>query len=109
MSFNYTDEQLNGLNQDYAVYSVNKDFSDRNKQKLVTSNPKNNNETNTITTSDGQEFCVIATKADPKTGFDGMAVAPIVNGLPDYVRNPSHLGRGRKLFRKWLQEFLQFR
>lgn len=84
MSFNYTDEQLNGLNQDYAVYSVNKDFSDRNKQKLVTSNPKNNNETNTITTSDGQEFCVIATKADPKTGFDGMAVAPIVNGLPDY-------------------------
>lgn len=84
MSFNYTDEQLNGLNQDYAVYSVNKDFSDRNKQKLVTSNPKNNNETNTITTSDGQEFRVIATKADPKTGFDGIAVAPIVNGLPDY-------------------------
>lgn len=84
MSFNYTDEQLNGLNQDYAVYSVNKDFSDRNKQKLVTSNPKNNNETNTITTSDGQEFRVIATKADPKTGFDGMAVALIVNGLPDY-------------------------
>lgn len=84
MSFNYTDEQLNGLNQDYAVYSVNKDFSDRNKQKLVTSNPKNNNETNTITTSDGQEFRVIATKADLKTGFDGMAVAPIVNGLPDY-------------------------
>lgn len=84
MSFNYTDEQLNGLNQDYAVYNVNKDFSDRNKQKLVTSNPKNNNETNTITTSDGQEFRVIATKADPKTGFDGMAVAPIVNGLPDY-------------------------
>ena len=84
MSFNYTDEQLNGLNQDYAVYSVNKDFSDRNKQKLVTSNPKNNNEIDTITTSDGQEFRVIATKADPKTGFDGMAVAPIVNGLPDY-------------------------
>ena len=84
MSFNYTDEQLNGLNQDYAVYSVNKDFSERNKQKLVTSNPKNNNETNIITTSDGQEFRVIATKADPKTGFDGMAVAPIVNGLPDY-------------------------
>ena len=50
----------------------------------MTSNPKNNNETNTITTSDGQEFRVIATKADPKTGFDGMAVAPIVNGLPDY-------------------------
>ena len=59
MSFNYTDEQLNGLNQDYAVYSVNKYFSDRNKQKLVTSNPKNNNETNTITTSDGQEFVLL--------------------------------------------------
>jgi len=47
---------LNSLGQNYAVYSMNKDFLDRNKQKLVTSNPKDNNETNTITTSDGQAF-----------------------------------------------------
>ncbi|MDU1406206.1 MAG: hypothetical protein E6915_09655, partial [Streptococcus mitis] len=41
-------------------------------------------ETNTITTSDGQEFRVVATKSDPGTGFDGLAVAPMVNGEPDY-------------------------
>ena len=41
------------------------------------------NETNTII-SDGQEFRVIATKSHRGTGFDGLAVAPIVNGQPDY-------------------------
>ena len=41
-------------------------------------------ETNTITTSDGQEYRVVATKSDIETGFDGLAVAPIVNGEPDY-------------------------
>ena len=84
MTFNYTDNQLNNLNQDFTVYSVNKEFSDRNKKKFVTAIPKNENETNTITTSDGQEFRVVATKSDTETGFDGLAVAPIVNGKPDY-------------------------
>ena len=84
MTFNYTDSQLNNLNQDFAVYSVNKEFSDRNKKKFVTDIPKNENETNTIITSDGQEFRVIATKSHRGTGFDGLAVAPIVNGEPDY-------------------------
>ena len=84
MVFNYTDNQLNNLNQDFAVYSVNKEFSERNKKKFVTDNPNNKNETNTITTSDGQEFRVVATKSDTETGFDGLAVAPIVNGKPDY-------------------------
>jgi len=84
MTFNYTDNQLNNLNQDFAVYSVNKEFSDRNKKKFVTAIPKNENETNTITTSDGQEFRVVATKSDIETGFDGLAVAPSVNGKPDY-------------------------
>ena len=84
MTFNYTDNQLNNLNQDFAVYSVNKEFSDRNKKKFVTAIPKNENETNTITTSDGQEFRVIATNSHGGTGFDGLAVAPIVNGQPDY-------------------------
>ena len=41
------------------------------------------NETNTII-SDGQEFRVIATKSHRGTVFDGLAVAPIVNGQPDY-------------------------
>lgn len=86
MKFQYTDEQLNNLNQDYAVYSVNEEFSSRKKTKqvVVKTNIDPKNETNTITTSDGQEFRVLATKSDPKTGFDGLAVAPIVNGEPDY-------------------------
>ena len=84
INFQYTDEQLNSLNQDFAIYSVNKEFSDRNKKKFVTDIPKNENETNTIITSDGQEFRVIATKSHRGTGFDGLAVAPIVNGQPDY-------------------------
>ena len=84
MVFNHTDNQLNNLNQDFAVYSINKEFSDRNKKKFVTDIPKNENETNTITTSDSQEFRVIATKSDLGTGFDGLAVAPMVNGKPDY-------------------------
>ena len=84
MVFNYTDNQLNNLNQDFAVYSINKEFSERNKKKFVTDNPNNKNETNTITTSDGQEFSVVATKYDIETGFDGLAVAPMVNGKPDY-------------------------
>ena len=86
MNFQYTDEQLNSLNQDFAVYSVNEEFSSRKKTKQVVekSNIDPKNETNTITTSDGQEFRVVATKSDIETGFDGLAVAPIVNGEPDY-------------------------
>ena len=86
MNFQYTDEQLNSLNQDFAVYSVNEEFSSRKKTKQVVekSNIDPKNETNTITTSDGQEFRVVATKSDTETGFDGLAVAPIVNGQPDY-------------------------
>ena len=74
MTFNYTDSQLNNLNQDFAVYSVNKEFSDRNKKKFVTDIPKNENETNTIITSDGQEFRVIATKSHRGTGFDELVL-----------------------------------
>lgn len=90
MTFSYTDEQLNNLNQDYAVYSVNLEFAKRNGRTYVNSNlidntsPDDLEKTNTITTSDGQEFRVIATKSDIETGFDGLAVAPIVNGKPDY-------------------------
>ena len=90
MTFSYTDEQLNNLNQDYAVYSVNLEFAKRNGRTYVNSNlientsPDDLEKTNTITTSDGQEFRVVATKSHKGTGFDGLAVAPIVNGEPDY-------------------------
>ena len=38
MTFSYTDEQLNNLNQDYAVYSVNLEFAKRNGRTQVNSN-----------------------------------------------------------------------
>ena len=90
MTFSYTGEQLNNLNQDYAVYSANLEFAKRNGRTYVNSNlienisSDNLEKTNTIITSDGQEFRVVATKSDIETGFDGLAVAPIVNGEPDY-------------------------
>lgn len=88
MSFSYTDLQLNYLNQDKAVYSVNSEYVARNIEsnsdlKIITASPKKPIETNKINTPDGQQFQVIATKVDKETGFDGMAVAPVVNGVPD--------------------------
>ena len=69
-------EQLNNLNRDYAVYSVNLEFAKRDGRTYVNSNlienisSDNLEKTKTITASDGQEFSVIATKSDPVTGFD---------------------------------------
>ena len=67
---------MNNLNQDYAVYSVNEEFSSRKKTKqvVVKTNIDPKGEINTITTSDGQEFRVVATKSHRGTGFDGLAV-----------------------------------
>ena len=87
MVFTYTDKQLNELNQGKNVYSVNSEYAEREVEKKVVSKTDDklfSDETNTITTSDGQEFRVVATKSDPGTGFDGLAVAPMVNGKPDY-------------------------
>ena len=89
MTYQYTDEQLNELNRDKNVYSVNEAFARKNRRQLITDSPNPNpapddlEETNTLTVGD-QQFQVIATESDPETGFDGMAVAPIVNGKPDY-------------------------
>ena len=33
MTFNYTDSQLNNLNQDFANYIVNEEFSSRKRRK----------------------------------------------------------------------------
>ena len=89
MTYTYTDQQLNELNHGKNVYSVNPEYAKRkeNRTAIVTEKPNHKlkkGEVNTITTSDGQRFRVIATKSDPKTGFDGIAVAPIVNGRVDY-------------------------
>ena len=86
MTYHYTDQQLNILNQGDYVYSVNPHYANREVVPEVTSKPNdqlNLDEINTLTVGD-QQFQVIATESDPETGFDGMAVAPIVNGVPDY-------------------------
>ena len=83
----YTDKQLNELNHGKNVYSVNSEYAEREVEKKVVAKTDDklfSDETNTIITSDGQEFRVVATKSDIETGFDGLAVAPIVNGEPDY-------------------------
>ena len=89
MVFNYTDKQLNELKHGKNVYSVNDEYANRDENQTYTIVNKEDdnlleNEKNMITTSDGQEFRVVATKSDIETGFDGLAVAPIVNGKPDY-------------------------
>ena len=66
---------------------MNSEFARRNHKKLVvnkTDSELASYETSTITTSDDQEFRVDATKSHRETGFDGLAVAPIANGKPDY-------------------------
>ena len=73
MVFNYTDKQLNELNQGKNVYSSNPEYAERKGYKIVTRSPKNRGETNTIL-SDGQEVRVVATKFDPGTGFDGACL-----------------------------------
>ena len=86
MTYHYTDQQLNILNQGDYVYSVNPHYANREVVPEVTSKPNdqlNLDEINTLTVGD-QQFQVIATESDPETGSDGMAVAPIVNGVPDY-------------------------
>ena len=75
----YTDKQLNELNQGPNVYSVNTEFAQRkeNRTNIVTAKSDNElkkGETNTITTSDGQEFRVVATKSHGGTGFDGLVL-----------------------------------
>lgn len=75
MSFQYTDKQLNQLNWDKNVYSVNTDFAIRKDFEIITHRENLSlGETNSIVI-DEQEFRVVATKTDKVTGFEGMAVA----------------------------------
>ncbi|KXT77531.1 hypothetical protein STRDD11_02591 [Streptococcus sp. DD11] len=83
MTYMYSDKELNGLNRYPNVYSVDPDYAHRHGYKIVTPNPQNDGDTNIIKAG-GKEFQVVATKNDEETGFQGLAVAPIVNGQPDY-------------------------
>ena len=97
----YTDKQLNELNQGPNVYSVNTEFAQRkeNRTNIVTAKSDNElkkGETNTITTSDGQEFRVVATKSDPGTGFDGTCFSYIFSILVLFIFNYSRMKKRRK-------------
>ncbi|MBP2620993.1 hypothetical protein ACVRXQ_09155 [Streptococcus panodentis] len=87
--YTYTDKELNSLNQYPNVYSVDPDYAKRNGYSVITSSPNPNPSPNDLKETDKikigeQEFQVVATKNDEETGFQGLAVAPIVNGQPDY-------------------------
>ena len=41
MVFNYTDNQLNNLTQDFAIYMVNEEFSSRKRRKAKMNNSSN--------------------------------------------------------------------
>jgi len=85
MIYTYTDEQLNGLNQEEAVYSVDPKLARNKGRDVITDKPSEmlqGGESNRITIGN-QDFRVVSVKNDPATGFQGMAVAPIVNGQVD--------------------------
>ena len=86
MTYEYTDKELNLFNQEEAVYSVNEELAKKTRNPRITDKNDDElevNEINTIEVSDGNHFKVVATLDDPATGFQGMAVAPIVNGQVD--------------------------
>ncbi|HEL0621806.1 TPA: hypothetical protein TUV01_001254 [Streptococcus equi subsp. zooepidemicus] len=83
--FIYSDKQLNVFNRGKHVYSVSEDYANRYDYDLIVDKPDNqlrSGEINRITV-DNQDFQVIKTYSDPKTGFDGMAVAPIIDDKID--------------------------
>ena len=87
MTYDYTDKELNVLNREGYVYSVNPDVAlkSKTKHKVITDKRDeelSSKETNTVRIG-SQDFRVVSVKNDPATGFQGMAVAPIVNGQVD--------------------------
>ncbi|MBF0778870.1 hypothetical protein [Streptococcus cuniculi] len=69
--FAYTDKQLNCLNRGKCVYSVNSDFSRKNKTTQVIESPSNKNQTD-ILEVDNQQFKVVKIHSDPWTGAQCM-------------------------------------
>lgn len=76
------DKTLRDLND--RVYQVNPKFDKGNRKRYVekSTNDLNKNEKNTLVAGD-KHFQVISTE-NGHWGFQGMAVAPIINGKPDY-------------------------
>jgi hypothetical protein len=78
-----TEKELIELNQEvYKVDPSYKDNGNKIKYSDKTDNLLENNEKNVIQT-ENQDFKILSVK-NGDHGFQGMAVAPIVNGTPDY-------------------------
>ena len=84
-------EEVTITNPSYSsIPSDATEFAQRkeNRTNIVTAKSDNElkkGETNTITTSDGQEFRVVATKSDPGTGFDGTCFSYIFSILVLFI------------------------
>ncbi|OTG50548.1 hypothetical protein B7931_09440 [Streptococcus agalactiae] len=79
MTYSYSEYDLNRLNQGENVYSVNPDYAKKINAKVITASPEKKNETNIITTEDRKKI-----SPDDMSGYQGMAVAPIIKGKVDY-------------------------
>ncbi|HFH8007689.1 TPA: hypothetical protein ACGNBZ_001379 [Streptococcus agalactiae] len=84
MVFTYTEKELREFNIGDNVYSVNPDYAEKNHSTVITDLPQKDNETNIITTEDRKKFKVLKTSPDDMSGYQGMAVAPIIKGNVDY-------------------------
>ena len=85
MTYEYTDKELNLFNQEETVYSVDPKLARNKGRDVITDKPSEmlqGGESNRITIGN-QYFRVVSVKNDRATGFQGMAVAPIVNGQVD--------------------------
>lgn len=78
MVFSYKESDLRDLNLGRNVYSVNPDYAKKLNAKVITASPEKKNETNVIKTEDGEKFKVLKTSPEDMSGYQGMAVAPIV-------------------------------
>ena len=85
MNYTYTDKELNEFNQERNVYSVNPNLAKSKNRDIITAKDSDELELGEINSIfvGGKEFRVVSVKNDPTTGFQGMAVAPIVNGQVD--------------------------
>lgn len=71
----FTEEDLNWLNQ--YVYNVDKEKHAKENLKRPIKDEK-------LTMENGTEVMVVKVKDDEHTGYQGIAVAPIINDQPDY-------------------------
>lgn len=90
-TYMYTDKQLNELNQGPNVYSVNPEYAQRkeNRTKIVSAKPDSElkkGETNTITTSDGQELTILINRYKLRVKFLSYFKKALRNGYYTIIK-----------------------